>query len=54
MSNNSRHSFKMQKRFDKEETARREQLGNKPRHPLSIHNWEQIGEILEATRSPHP
>jgi len=27
MSNNSRHAAKMQKRFDKEETARRERAG---------------------------
>ncbi|MGB8800712.1 MAG: hypothetical protein WCC97_08495 [Candidatus Acidiferrales bacterium] len=48
MSNNSRHSFKMQKRFDKEETARREKLGKQTTAPALDPQLGQIGEILEA------
>lgn len=48
MSNNSRHSFKMQKRFDKEETARREKLGKQTTAPAPDPQLGRIGEILEA------
>ena len=48
MSKNSRHGAKMQKRFDKEETARRERLGKQTEAP----NAEEPEEIGGDPRGP--
>ena len=52
MSKNSRHGAKMQKRFDKEETARREKLGKQTTAPAPEPESESIGEILEFHPRP--
>jgi len=50
MSKNSRHGAKMQKRFDKEETARRERAGKMTEVPRITDDEQKPapGEILDA------